>query len=227
MARTSPTVSAQHEPDCASGNAVNLGELSCARFSVIQPDGFRRFPSQLVAIVVLAPPIAKYAFLAGILAILCSCSDPQVFGIDASGIVSTGAVVTHAQPFCDVTSVHNPRSDVGPDHFRESTLKIQTSTGQHAVSVRGVISGPQPTPIGTARFIHLGPEPFFYSFGESIECPNGIGVGCDALSSFLSFGICGNFVLHNQIVWLCHAPGLAKGAGANSTMTDLRREINA
>lgn len=211
-----PRMTRQYKPNSTSGNSILLGEFSGACFPVIPANLENITPRQLVPWPVFSSSVWKCLLLGIVLGILLFGSKPQVGWIDTGCVIPTGTIMANAHPFGNVAVVNYPRSDVSPNHLGINTTKSKTSSGKLTVSILRFSGRPKPTGIS---FYDLGPESTLDSSREPIMSKDRIWVRCDSVG-FPFLGIDSNLVLHNQLVWLCHAPGHANGAGAPQLISD-------
>lgn len=208
----------KNKTNCCSGNTVKYGELSCACFSVVCSYFFDLFPCQFVSRGVFSFPVSPPVLFGTILGIILFCSKPQVIGVDTRWIVPTRTVMAHAHAFWDMTFMDDPRCNVCANHLWVYPVKCLTSARQLSVSVNQLCCRPNP-----ARFslFNLVPKPLFDCFREPIKCVNGIWMRCDSPSRVDNHRSCDNIVLHNQLFWLCRAPGCFSSAGATSIISNV------
>lgn len=127
----------------------------------------------------------------GVHHVFVNISKLQMQWVHTGRVVSSWAIMQNVRSFWNWTNKENPRSTMGIYKlFVHARSKMAISNGVSWMSKN-------PTSVGIAKF-YLSEKPFGEAFRKSLR------------SQIIRVSVW----LHNQFIWLCRAPGLARGAGA-------------
>lgn len=135
----------------------------------------------------------KPSLINSILIILRCCAEPKMVRSDAGCVVPIWAIVKNTLSFRNHSEVNQPRCSMGQHRSCSWNSRVNPP-----VSFRVLRSGPYPTGIIAFKFFNVLPESFTKGGSDELTAYN------YSANSFLN-------IKH----WLmCHAPGIARCAGA-------------